>query len=237
VQVWWTNNTQSIRLLDITGLAKVIPYLLLHPLRARDDTGILVAFGGVVFSGDGSVLGVTDWIKFVWSDAAESSDLISPLHFSSPGTIRVGGSLESIRAAFTTLIVSCARARHSQIDRQQRRATVGGSLGDSFLVAAALEQHHGELVTVERDKLVIHFSDTSEVEKVLGQDVSFCGAYGLGTSFTLQPPFGILYQPHSGRCWVRCAPEEVHLPSGLNYSGPNDQFPEGYEDMPVEPGC
>jgi hypothetical protein len=213
----------------------VIPLSLLHPLRARDDTGILVAFGGVVFHDDASAKGVTDSIKFVWSDS--SADRISALHFSSPETVCVGGSLESIRATFDTLIVSCARARHSQVDRQQRRATVCGSLGDSFVVVAALEQHHGQLVTVEKDKLMIYFSTTSEVEKVLGHDVSFSGAYGLDTSFTLQPPFGILFQPHSGKCWVRCAPEEVHLPLGLNYVGPTDQYPEGYEDMPVEPGC
>jgi hypothetical protein len=170
-QVWWTNNTQAVKLTDIQGLVKVIPFALLHPLRARDDTDILVAFGGVIFDDNGGVKGVTDSVKFVWSDG--SINRISGLHFASPETVRVGGSLVSIRAALNTLIVSCARARHSQIDRQQRRATVCGSLGDSFVVAAALEQHHGQ----------------------------------------------------------------VHLPSGLNYVGATDQYPEGYEDMPVEPGC
>jgi hypothetical protein len=188
-----------------------------------------------VFHDDGSLRGVTDFVKFVWSDS--SCDTISPLHFTSPEKIRGGGSLESIRSAFTTLIVSCARARHSQIDKRQRRAAVCGSFGDSFAIAAALEEHHGQLVTVEKDKLLINFTSTSEVEDVLGHDVTFTGAYGLGTSFTLHPPFGILFQPHSGKCWVRCKPEEVHLPSGLNYSGPTDVYPEGYEDMPVEPGC
>jgi hypothetical protein len=90
---------------------------------------------------------------------------------------------------------------------------------------AQKEHTLGVLITVEGDRLKAWFETVHDLQQALGE-VEFSSRYSAGTPFTLMPPFGILWNPSKDTCWIRCAPEQVELPSGQAYCADEDTFPE-----------
>lgn len=153
---------------------------------------------------------------------------VSPLHMLAPDALP-GGRI--ISDAFSAVVKSMASARYSQSDRGARRAAVGAQQLAAFRFVAREGSKVGCAVTVEGDKVKLTMESTDEMKAVLGNDVKTSGTYGVGTRFTLLPPYMVVMQPSTGKAWIKCEPEVVHLPSGLNMTGPTDVYADGFMDL------
>jgi hypothetical protein len=174
----------------------------------------------------GSVVGVVDdeYVSICWG-----SRRVSALHVLSPPADTTSAPIVN---AFSSLIRAIGAARFSQVNRDERRSNVAAAaeVAAAYRSAAAAEVHMGMLVTVQGDKLKMQFNSVAQLEAAIGP-VQTSGIYGVGTKFRLHPPFDILFQPKSYGVWVRCEPELVQLPSGLNLTGAQDQPNPGYVDI------
>jgi hypothetical protein len=227
-QVWWTNIVRTEHIDCVINLALVFPIEAVGPC-GQEHASSYIASGGIVFSQEGVALSVTDHVEYVWSQTQET--LVSPIHFLPPQYL--SDPLIPIRKAFDLLLVSVARARFGQITKSMRRVDItAGCLKEAFQAAALAEPRLGvAVVTIDGARFKMWFDTADDLATVLG-DVIFESKYGLGTPFILQPPFGIMYQPCTGRAWVRCAPEVFNPPDVLDGAG--GEVPEADEGEFIE---
>lgn len=165
--------------------------------------------------------GVTDMVEYTAS--RHNDTLVSQLHFLPPGFDQ--DFTKQVHGAFNRLILSARRKRFGQIDKEERRAPVSSCYGQLFHAMAQKEFQLGVLITVEGERLKIWFESVTDLQRALG-DIQFQSMYAAGTPFILQPPFGIIWSPSKGKCWVRCTPEKCILPSGQILVGDEDQGSE-----------
>jgi hypothetical protein len=182
--------------------------------------------GAIIMGATGSVEGVVDdeYVRICWG-----SRRVSALHILAPAAPTTAAPIVN---AFSCLIRAMGAARFSQVERADRRTKV---ISDSEVVAAyraaaAAEADLGMLIEVQGDKLKMEFSTVARLQAAIGRFPT-AGTYGVGTKFKLNPPFSILLQPKTGGVWIRCEPESVQLPSGLNLTGEVDVPIAGYVDL------
>ena len=207
-QVSWTNVQQPLKIDDLRRTVSVFPVDMVRPYD-QEYTGAYVACGGILVDSEGETAAVTDAVRFAANDVNDTP--VSSLHFLPPEL--TADPRVSLRAAFDDLLVSVARARGGQVDKLKRQMPAIGSFAEAFAAAAKAEEHAGIIFEAAGNRLKMWFESAGELQAALGE-VQFKATYGLGTPFILNPPFGILYQPRTGKCWVRCAPETIERPDG-----------------------
>ena len=185
---------------------------------------ILLFVGAVVIGNHGVVAGIVDASRVNY---CSRSGAVSALHFTSPEPV---SSLCPLQDAFANLVVSIGAARQRQASGQ-RKSTVGGVVAAAYRAAARSERTKGVLVTLSGDKLEMTLATIELLHRVLGY-IDTAGKYGAGTAFELKPPFHILFQPKTGKCWIHVPPETIKLRSKLEKTADGkDKFLDGYVDV------
>ena len=213
------NIYSDVKASEIVGIiSKVVPAALSVPLQAMLTDDLVIAGGIIMGNGqEEEVVGVTDMIEYASSH--ENYTPVSELHFLPPGYCK--SFQKVLHGALNQLLRSVRKRMHGQLDKSQRRAAMSGCTGEIFYMLAEKEHEAGTLITAEGDRLKVWFETTEELHSTLGE-FEFSSRYNAGTPFTLQPPFGILWNPSKDTCWIRCAPEKVELPSGQEYCSKED---------------
>ena len=242
-QLWWKPGwSESFKIVNFTGTIDAIPGSLARAFRAIDNGSYIISgrmllawielmidsAGAIVTNDDGGIIGFVDdsMVNFCWNKSLCKS--VSALNVMPPPPPT---SVAPIATALTMMVKAMAATRNDQVEGTTRRENVNGAMLGAFRAAARFEATSKLRVTLEGDKLKLTFEDVVTLREVLGGDIKTEGCYGVGTKFKLLPPFVVLLSPASGSCWVRCEPEVVKLPSGLNFRGRVDVFPDGYIDL------
>jgi hypothetical protein len=215
---------------DVVEVVKnIIPYGLAIPFQAKLTDDFVIAGGIELCEDDGETISVTNHLQF--ASSRTNTTQISEMHFVPPNYFQ--DCNKTIHGALATLLRSVRKRRYAQLDKSQRRVSMAGCYGELFHMLAEKEHGLGVMITVEGDRLKAWFNTVNELQSALGE-VEFSSRYSAGTPFTLQPPFGILWNPSKDTCWIRCAPEQVELPSHQPYCADADCNPEGYVELPAE---